>query len=366
MVISQQPDKSIDTMITIIADENIANLDDYLVHHDIRLIKMKGRCINQVALDEHQPDALFVRSVTPINPQTISDFGKIRFIGSATIGTDHIDIDYLHRKGICFANAQGSSKHSVAQYVICAILHLRSHSIDTPTTLGIIGLGNIGSTLAKYVQDLGWQVLGYDPYLPKSQLNNSELYELLAQSDIVSIHTPLTHTGDYPTHQLFDKTVLSHLKSHAILINTARGEIINQADLLLTIADKKLRTALDVFPYEPSIDAVLLNQISLATPHIAGYTIEGKMRGTDMIYQDFCKAFDLPIIQNLEALLPPNCYHWANFKKSVTQDSQSTLRYFYDIYKDDQSLRAVNKDGVSAQDFDALRKHYALRHEWQY
>ena len=131
-------------MITIIADENIASLDDYLNHHAIRLIKMKGRDINQAAIDTHQPDALFVRSVTPISPQTIQDFGRIRFIGSATIGTDHIDIDYLHHKGIHFANAQGSSKHSVAQYVISAILHLRPQSLDTPTTLGIIGLGNIG------------------------------------------------------------------------------------------------------------------------------------------------------------------------------------------------------------------------------
>lgn len=353
-------------MITIIADENIASLDDYLNHHAIRLIKMKGRDINQAAIDTHQPDALFVRSVTPISPQTIQDFGRIRFIGSATIGTDHIDIDYLHHKGIHFANAQGSSKHSVAQYVISAILHLRPQSLDTPTTLGIIGLGNIGSTLAKYAQDLGWQILGHDPFLSKSALNNSELNQLLANSDIISIHTPLTHTGTHPTHQLVNKRTLSQLKPSTLLINTARGEIIHQADLLTAIDNTNLQVTLDVFPCEPSIDKELLDQLALATPHIAGYTIEGKLRGTDMIYQAFCQAFDLPIIQHLETLLPPNPYHWTGFKDGIHQDTKQTLQRFYDIHQDDQSLRAVNQDGVSAQDFDALRKHYALRHEWQF
>ncbi|MDO4450916.1 MAG: 4-phosphoerythronate dehydrogenase [Moraxella sp.] len=353
-------------MITILADENIASLDDYFHHDNITLIKLKGREINQSAIDEYNPDALLIRSVTPINADNIINPKNIKFIGSATIGTDHVDENFLKEHRIHFANAKGSSKHSVAQYVITAILTKHPNLIHQKITLGIIGLGNIGSTLALYAKDLNWQILGYDPYLPKSELNNGSFEDLLKNSDIVSIHTPLTKTGDYPTYQLFNKNILKQLKHNAILINSARGEIICQDDLLNVIDDKNLQVILDVFPFEPTIDKVLLDKLAIATPHIAGYTLDGKLRGTDMIYQAFCEFFHLPMLKNMDELLPLNEYYWQALKGELLKNNVDILKDYYDILKDDKQLRQICTDQVHGADFDKLRKEYALKREWLY
>ena len=350
--------------ITILADENIANIDDYLSHHDINVIKLKGRDINQAAIDAHRPHALFIRSVTPIHQGSIQDFGDVRFIGSATIGTDHVDTGYLAEHGISFANAKGCSKHSVAQYVITAILTLRPDSAHQPITLGVIGLGNIGSTLAHYAHELNWQVLGHDPFLAASAINNSSLDDVLSSSDVVSIHTPLTHAGEHPTYEMLSADNPSKLKNNALLINTARGEIINQDGLLNSIRTKKLQVVLDVFPHEPHIDQVLLDHLDIATPHIAGYTLEGKLRGTDMIYQAFCQTFNQTIIQHIAPLLPDNPYKWSDFLAGVRSHPEQILKNYYDITKDDHDLRRVANNGVHPADFDHLRKTYNLRHEW--
>lgn len=353
-------------MLTILADENIINLDEYMAHHDIHLIKVKGRDINQHAIKKYNPDALFIRSVTPINSDTITDFGKVSFVGSATIGTDHVNITHLNKHGISFSNAGGCSKHSVAQYVLVAISHLYPEYYDKHITIGIIGLGNIGSTLAGYAQQLGWHVLGHDPLLATSNINNSSLDKLLKNSDVISIHTPLTQDGNHPTHHLLNKNNLSKIKNNTLIINTARGKIIHHDDLMTAINQQNLKVVLDVFPHEPNIDAALLNRLAIATPHIAGYTLEGKLRGTDMIYQAFCRHFHLPIMQHLSALLPPNPLSWADFKASIKQLTPISLARFYDIVQDDVNLRALGQHGVEGASFDQLRKNYALRHEWLY
>ncbi|WP_375540324.1 4-phosphoerythronate dehydrogenase [Moraxella nasovis] len=350
-------------MLTVIADENIAHVHDYFNH--VRLITLKGRDINQSVIDQYTPDALLIRSVTPVNEQTFHDLKNVKFIGSATIGTDHVDEAFLAKNDICFANAKGCSKHSVAQYVITAIFHVCPNALSNGVTLGIIGLGNIGSTLAKYAKDLNWDILGHDPYLPPSSINNTTFDDLLDGSDIISIHTPLTHTGNYPTHQLFNQSAFGKIKHNALLINTARGEIIYQDDLLQAIDDKNLQVILDVFPHEPNIDKALLDRLAIATPHIAGYTLEGKLRGTDMIYQNFCRYFGLPITQKLDDLLPPNPHTWHNIKTALQNQDTPTLQSHYDIQKDDDSLRQVcHADGVMGNDFDELRKNYHLKREW--
>lgn len=353
-------------MITILADENIALLDAYFNHDDISLIKLKGRSINQSAIDNYNPDALLIRSVTPIDVHNMTNPKNIKFIGSATIGTDHVDNEFIKKHHIHFANAKGSSKHSVAQYVMTGILTKNPKLIHQKITLGIIGLGNIGATLAQYAGDLNWQILGYDPYLPKSDLNNSSFDGLLKNSDIISIHTPLTKIGDYPTYQLFNQEIFKQLKNNAILINSARGEVICQEDLLQAIDDKNLQVILDVFPFEPTIDKALLDKLTIATPHIAGYTLDGKLRGTQMIYQEFCQFFDLPITQTMEKLLPPNEFYWQNLKEELLKDNVEILKDYYSILKDDNALRQVCTDKVCGVDFDRLRKDYDLKREWVY
>lgn len=350
-------------MITVLADENIAGLEVYFAKHDnVKLIQAVGRQIS-AKIDEYRPDALFIRSVTPINQSTLGD--TVKFVGTATLGIDHVDTDFLHKQNIAFASAAGSSKHSVAQYVLTAILHLRPDSIHQSIKLGIVGLGNIGKALAEYAEGLGWQVVGFDPFLPKDKWNNSDFETLLATSDVISIHTPLTQTGTHPTRHLFDDGAFAKMGHNTMLINSARGQVVCETALMADVARTGRQVVLDVFPCEPTVSDTLLFHVKLATPHIAGYTIEGKLRGTDMVYRAFCRAFGLVEQVSLVDILPHNPYHWQELVDALRARDGSALQAYYDIVADDSALRAVNVGGVPANAFDNLRKTYRLRHEWQ-
>ncbi len=388
-------------MLTIIADSNIAHLHDYFnaqtLGTEVNVIAMIGREINAEIVAKYQPDALLIRSVTPINQALLADNHSVKFVGSATIGTDHVDQAYLASRGIAFANASGCSKHSVAQYVLTAILTLRPQYlsnqnpslnaqqtplIPTTLTIGIIGLGNIGSTLAKYAQDLGWQVLGYDPLLPPSDINNASLDKVLMDSDAMSLHVPLTtiEQSPYPTSQLINSKTLAKMPTDSLLINSARGQVVSESDLLADIAKTGRSVVLDVFEHEPMVSEQLLSSLAIATPHIAGYTLEGKLRGTQMIFDAFLKVF---MIRNeneqiginlFNQLLPPNPYHWHDLKQQLKEQSKQPLKSspeklaeFYDIMADDKLLRDVldkQTGQVNGKDFDKLRKNYLLRREW--
>lgn len=338
--------------LTVLADENITKLPDFLKRHpNIIPIYAQGRTLSNL-MAQCRPDALLVRSVTPIN-DTLSYLPK--FVASATIGTDHIDEAFLAKHGIGFAHAAGSSKHTVAQYVLSAILTLRPQAWHAPPKLGIVGLGNIGATLARYAQALGWQVVGFDPFLPKSRLNTDFLSVL--KCDVVSIHTPLTTTGSHPTHHLFDSRVFGLLNKDTLVINAARGKIIDETALMDFLATGG-QAVLDVYQEEPTPKRQLIKALALATPHIAGHSIDAKLRGTQMVYEAFCRHFGLPILAHFEEFLSDSPYGFSKLAPNTLQD-------FYDIKKDDQALRAKLSDGhLLAQDFDDLRRH-TTRREWR-
>ncbi len=373
--------------LTIIADSNIAGLDEFFnqdtlsaktqnLNSDtthsvddsvVKVIKVAGRDINAKLLTKLQPDVLLIRSVTVIDEPLLADNDSVRFVGSATIGTDHIDQAYLNKRKIDFANAAGSSKHSVAQYVLSAILTLCPQywrQTKTPITLGVLGLGNIGGTLVQYAADLGWHVLGYDPLLPESKFNNASFEKVLSQSDVISLHVPLTHqySSDYPTHHLIDAAALARMSPDTLLINSARGAVIDNAALEADMEQSARQVVLDVFEHEPEVSERLLTQLALATPHIAGYSLEGKLRGTQMVYDALCEHLNVPPKQSMHNLLPVNMYLWSEL--TAHPDKLST---FYDIRQDDKDLRSQVVDGqVSAADFDKLRRDYHLRREWQF
>lgn len=365
--------------LTIVADMNIASLEAFFNettlsqegNHSkaVNIITTAGRDITADFLAKTQPQILLIRSVTPINEELLKDNNSVRFVGSATIGTDHVDQHYLANRNITFANAAGSSKHSVAQYVITAILTLRPEYWQKPLTLGIIGLGNIGSTLASYAADLGWQILGYDPLLPESNINNSSFETVISQSDVVSLHVPLTVNksvdpidgSDYPTRHLIDAAALVKMPKDTMLINTARGAVVEESALSLDIDNTGRQVVLDVFEHEPTIDSDFLAKLAIATPHIAGYSLEGKLRGTQMIYDALCERMGIEHKQAMQQLLPENYYLWSELKAHPDR-----LIKFYNISQDDALLRAVVRGGiVSGKDFDQLRRDYRLRREWQ-
>lgn len=345
----------------IVADENLA-FTEYFFADFGEIQQAAGRTLTHA--DVKDAEALLVRSVTQVNAELVQDT-KLKFVGSATIGTDHLDIAALEQCNIAWSNAAGCNAQAVAEYVITALLHLKPELIDANDsfTLGIIGLGNVGSRLAVMAKLLGWKVIGHDPFVQREQIEQVDLNTLLKTADAISTHVPLTKTGNHPTYHLINAEALAQMKPAAILINSARGPVVEESALIVDIQQTQRAVVLDVFEHEPEISEQLLNLIRLVTPHIAGYSLEGKARGTQMIYDAFCSTFKYPATKQFETQLPV-CEPY--FKDS---DLKAVLKQYlsqiYDIGRDDANLRSCLKDGkVEQKAFDYLRKTYPLRREW--
>lgn len=345
----------------IVADENLA-FTDYFFSEFGDIQHRAGRTLS--ADDVKDADSLLVRSVTQVNEVLLQN-SSIKFVGSATIGTDHLDIAALEQHGIQWSNAAGCNAQAVAEYVITALLQVRPELLDANATftLGIVGLGNVGIRLAYMAKLLGWRVIGYDPLVQREQVDQVEFHELLQQAEAISIHVPLTKTGIYPTYHLFNATALAKMQPDAILINSARGPVIEETALIQDIKATQRPVILDVFEHEPLISAELLDLVTLVTPHIAGYSLEGKARGTQMIYEAFCQTFGFAANKQFESQLPicEQFFQGQDLKMALQQH----LSQIYDIARDDANLRACLKEGkVDQQAFDHLRKTYPLRREW--
>lgn len=343
----------------IIADENLA-LTEYFFSDVAQVVSLPGRTLNSV--DVHEADALLVRSITQVN-QALLHGSSVKFVGSATIGIDHLDTDYLQQQNITWANAAGCNAQAVAEYVVTALLYIRPQLLfaGKTFTLGIVGLGNVGQRLAKVANALGWQVVGSDPFVSHADIQHVSFEELLQLADAVSIHVPLTHTGTHPTYHLFNEKVFSQLKPQAIVLNSARGAVVSEQALLKDIQQTQRDVVLDVFEHEPKISADLLDAVTLVTPHIAGYSLEGKARGTQMIYDAFCDHLQQCVQKDFTTQLPV-CQQ---FQQPLRMALKQNIKQIYDIAQDDRNLRAcVDHQMVSQHAFDALRKNYALRREW--
>ena len=352
---------TLECVMKIVADENLA-FTEYFFSEFGDILQVAGRTLTHA--DVKDANALLVRSVTKVNEQLIQGT-ELKFVGSATIGTDHLDISSIEKHHITWSNAAGCNAQAVAEYVITALLKLNPELIDRNEqfTLGIVGLGNVGSRLAYMAGLLGWNVIGYDPLVRHENIQQVEFETLLEQSDAVTTHVPLTETGCYPTFHLINKEALSKMKTEAILINSARGAVVSESALIADIEKNNRKVVLDVFEHEPEISEKLIDLVSIATPHIAGYSLEGKARGTQMIYDAFCRTFDFNADKKFETQLPL-CNQY--FDK---QDLKYTLKKYlidiYDISRDDKNLRACLKDGkIDQKAFDYLRKTYPLRREW--
>lgn len=349
----------------IVADENIPLLDAFFA--DIgQLSRVNGRHMS--AADVADADVLLVRSVTPVNAKLLSD-SKVKFVGTATIGTDHIDREFLKEQGIGFASAPGCNAQAVVDYVLSAISVLadaRGRNF-ADFSVGIIGVGNVGGLLRARLQHMGLTVLACDPFQDPTKVGPLTSLDEVLRADIVTCHTPLTTDGPEPTHHLIDSTRLAQMKADGCLINASRGAVVDNAALLDHCATAlEFFTVLDVWESEPELDQQLLNMVDLGTPHIAGYSLDGKMRGTEMIYQALCQHFGIPQRLKLAQFLPEPGIKSVQFSDQVPlhQALRTAIRAAYEIRVDDGVMRAaLRRSNNPKATFDHLRKNYPLRRD---
>ena len=301
-------------------------------------------------------DALLVRTRTQINKELLHG-SNVRFVATATIGFDHIDQDYCREAGIHWVSCPGCNAQAVCDYVEEAIATYSAASYSpqsgrpiggTPSysspcerpILGIIGYGHVGKLVAQMAQRRGYQVLLSDPPLGIGL----SLRELVPQCDVLTFHTPLTREGEYPTYHLCDETILRLCKPGTLIINAARGGVIDEQALLLTLnsqlstLNSQLSTAIDCWENEPNINQDLLKHVELASFHIAGYSIQGKMNASEMCLRAFCEFFSLPIL--------------SINKKAVPLQGDSEKGWL---------LRITEQLKATPEHFEQLRKQYKLR-----
>lgn len=317
-------------------------------------------------------DLLVVRSETKVDRELLEG-SRVRFVGTVTIGTDHVDLEYLRENEIAFASAPGSNSTSVAEYVVAALLTW-SHRNKTPLkgkTLGVVGVGNVGSKVARVGRTLGMNVLLNDP--PKAREtgeNNFSPLDDLMQADFLSIHVPLTKSGIDATYHLFDDQRIRRMRPSSVLLNTSRGAVVETAALKHALVDKRLAGAiLDVWENEPEIDTDLLARVTLGTPHIAGYSLDGKLNAVRMVYEEACRFLGVPAGRTAQDKEDPERLPPITISSMVSEPDETVRRAVqcaYDIELDDTFLRRIemkNEDERGAY-FMQLRAGYRVRREF--
>jgi erythronate-4-phosphate dehydrogenase len=342
----------------IIADQNMPFVEDYFGQlGEVKL--MAGRDIDRQAIES--AEILLVRSVTEVNSDLLQG-SAVRFVGSATAGTDHIDLEYLEKNNIHFAHAPGCNAEAVVQYVLSVFSYLKPEWQQS--RVGIVGCGNVGGRLYQKLQSLGVECRVYDPFLTTTQIPDLVTFDKILRCDIISLHTPLTSAGDFPTYHMFNQQMLDQLKPNSLLINAGRGAVIDNLALIDRLKQSdNLQVALDVWESEPHINTELVDLVSLATPHIAGYSHEGKVRGTSMLAEALHKTY----LTDRSMALPNNLNDSLKAPLDTAGiDLNQLLLECYKVADDDQRMRKALKGGDIAVRFDQLRKTYPQRREYNH
>ena len=318
-------------------------------------------------------DVLLVRSVTRVGTELLAG-SKVRFVATATIGFDHIDIEYLSRNNIGFASAPGSNANSAAEYVIAGLLEIgQRYGLDLEDkSIGIIGVGNVGSRVAKKCEALGMHVYLNDPPLQRQTGEAKYLpIEELFDCDFITLHTPLTFEGLDKTYHLADGRFFRSLKEGCAFFNASRGGVVDSGALKTVIRSGRLKAVvLDVWENEPNIDTELLKMVDIGTPHIAGYALDGKVAGMIMIYKAACKYFGFSAKFGIEDFLPKPvvCELKIDSNKGAEQEALfGAVQKIYRIDQDDARLRRILEKPMEKRGefFDGLRKNYPVRREFQ-
>ncbi|MFT5722864.1 MAG: erythronate-4-phosphate dehydrogenase [Motiliproteus sp.] len=360
----------------IVADENIPLADAFFSHLGT-VERLPGRSLTREHLQ--RADLLLVRSVTAVNAELLADT-PVKFVASATIGTDHVDLELLRQRGIGFSNAPGCNADSVVDYVLSAFTHLAQQQGCAlfERRVGIVGVGNVGRRLQQRLQRLGIECLLCDPPRAEQEAASAsgsadrfvDLSELLRRCDVFCLHTPLTREGRHSSYHLFDAERLHALPQGSWLINAGRGAVIDNRALAACLQQRKdLQVVLDVWESEPAIDTDLAQQVTLATPHIAGYSLEGKSRGTEMIYQSACRFLGLVPQRTLDQLLPAPAIRQLDLNAEAALEIDllpRLVKLVYDLRRDHEALMLNVRRQPSQMgcDFDRLRRYYPERREF--
>ena len=350
-------------MYKILADENIPYAEAAFSNFGtVQLIA--GREINNEIVRPY--DILIVRSVTKVNEQLLEG-SNVKFVGTTTIGLDHIDTGYLKKKNISYANAPGCNADSVAEYIFAGLYKIASEtrlSIEK-CSLGIIGYGNIGSRVGRIADALGMKLYINDPPLQRTKGNSPFCtYDEALSADIITYHVPLNIGGPDNTFHMLSSSQLNSFGSEKIILNASRGKVVANEDLKEFLINRGNKVILDVWESEPAIDEDLLKLVLIGTPHIAGYSYEGKVNGTVMIFKSlnrFLKANKIwqpamPEVKDAVINYPES--------ESTEQSLHTLISRIYDINADDEKLRQITDQKEAGSYFDRLRKKYPIRREF--
>jgi erythronate-4-phosphate dehydrogenase len=349
-------------MIRIIADENIPYLKGVLEPYaDINYLP--GSQINRNSISD--ADALLVRTRTRCNSELLSG-SRVKFIGTATIGFDHIDTDFCDNNNINWTNARGCNSSSVMQYIASALLRISAEAGFSlkDSTLGIIGVGNVGSKVQKLAGAMGMRIILNDP--PRERNEGSDIFSslshLLNGSDIITLHVPLNADGQDKTLHLFNEETFSNVRKGAWFINSSRGEVAETEAVKDALGGEILKgTVIDVWEREPEIDIPLMHMSFLATPHIAGYSADGKANGTSVVVRQLSEFFNLPLTDWYPSeipappapLIPIDCNGKGN-----EEILRKAVLHTYNIVEDDIRLR------FDPTRFEKERENYPVRREF--
>ena len=306
----------------IIIDKGIPFLDG-VFGSDIKVLHLAPEDITADVVRE--ADALFVRTRTRIDKELLAG-SKVRFVATATIGFDHIDQDYCREAGIHWVSCPGCNAQAVCDYVEEAISSIKSE--ESALTIGIVGYGHVGKLVAQMAERNGYRVLLSDPPLGIGM----SLEELAPLCDVLTFHTPLTQEGKYPTYHLCNADVFRLCKPNTLIINAARGGVIDEQALLSTV-NGQLLTVIDCWEGEPHLNQELLKKVDLASFHIAGYSIQGKMNASEMCLKAFCEFFSLPILSINKKAVPLQGDSEPGWLKRISDQLKTMPEHFEQLRK---------------------------------
>ncbi|MCF6298803.1 MAG: 4-phosphoerythronate dehydrogenase [Thiomicrorhabdus sp.] len=352
---------------TLIIDDAIPYAHEIFSHLG-KVITLPGKSIDAQAL--RHADALIVRSRTQVN-QALLEHSTVQFVGSTVVGLDHIDQTYLKQRDIIFYSAQGCNANSVAEFIITALFDLAEQFEFNlfEKTLGIVGVGHVGSLVHQKAKALGITCLLNDPPRARKEAcsnNNTEgggfisLDECLT-ADIITFHTPLTTTGEHATLDLLSAERLKQIQPHQIIINAARGGVINEAAWSQT---QTRANVIDCWENEPYISEALYQTAYLATPHIAGHSLDAKVAGSEMVYHALCNAWKIAPKDDWKKFLPPPP---TTIPLTPQKSLQTTLHQLFtqthNLHNDDHAIRAENMKEVH-QKYEHYRRNFPIYREW--